>query len=230
MVDECFRVPPEKDDKACIRSLISRLAADNRSIQVADFGAGSKTLKTERTIRSILKTSSSKGRYARLFYRLSAFYQPQRILEFGTSLGIGTIHFAKGNPGAMITTVEACPETAAIAMENFEQAEITNVTLFNKTFTDFLEENELPSYDLVFIDGHHDGNALLHYVERLKHSIHDDTFIILDDIRWSDSMFSAWNRLKDDEQFHVSIDLFRMGILLRRPGQRKEHFVIRTGR
>lgn len=230
MVDECFRVSLKKEDTACIQSLISRLAADNRSIRVTDFGAGSKTLKTERTIRSILKTSSSKGRYARLFYRLSACYQPQRVLEFGTSLGIGTIHLAKGNPGALITTVEACPETAAIAMENFEQAGTKNVTLVNKTFTDFLEENDLPTYDLVFIDGHHDGNALLHYVDRLKHSIHDNTFIILDDIRWSDSMFSAWNRLKDDEQFHVSIDLFRMGILLRRPGQRKEHFVIRTGR
>lgn len=228
MVDECFQIPLKKEDKTKIRSLISQLSKDKRTIRVADFGAGSKTLKKEREIRSILKISSSKGRYARLFYRLAAFYRPQRILEFGTSLGIGTIHYAKGNPDAVITTVEACPQTAGIAGENFKKAGVDNVRLVNKTFDEFLEEAELPSFDLIFIDGHHDGTALLRYVDDLKRSMHDDTFIILDDIRWSDSMFSAWKQLKNDEQFNVSIDLFRMGMLLKRSGQRKEHFVVKV--
>lgn len=226
MVDECFRLSVKKQDKTQIQSLISFLSTDHRMIHFSDFGAGSKTLKNQRKVRSVLKTSSSKGKYAELFYRLSAFYQPHRVLEFGTSLGIGTIHFAKGNPNALITTVEACPETAEIAKENFEKAGVKNVTLHNNTFTDFLNEHTLPVYDLIFIDGHHDGNALVQYVRELKAFIHDDTFIILDDIRWSNSMFSAWNQLKNDEEFHVSIDLFRMGMLLKRPGQRKEHFIV----
>lgn len=228
MVDECFRVPFKKEDKNLVRLLINRLSKDKRTIQVVDFGAGSKFLKKERKISSILKISSSRGRYARLLYRLSAFYRPQQILELGTSLGIGTVHFSKGNPEARITTVEACRETAAVAGENFDRTGLSNIQLVNKTFDEFLKGNTLPLYDLIFIDGHHDGEALLRYVELLKEAIHDDTLIILDDIRWSDSMFSAWEQLKNEEQFNVSIDFFRMGMLVRRPGQRKEHFVVKV--
>lgn len=227
MVDECFKITVKQEDKKQIQSLISQLSNDKRSIRFSDFGAGSKRLKTERKISSVLKNSSSKGKYAQLFYQLSAFYQPQHILEFGTSLGIGTIHFAKGNPNAKITTVEACPETAKIATENFEKTGIKNVRLVNKTFEEFLKEEGIPVYDVIFIDGHHDGIALLRYVDLLDKYIHDDTFIILDDIRWSDSMFSSWQKLKSDKRFNVSVDLFRMGILLKRAGQKKEHFTVR---
>lgn len=227
MVDECFKITIKHKDKQQIKLLISQLSSDKRNIRFSDFGAGSKTLKHERRISSVLKNSSSKGKYAKLFYQLSAFYQPQQILEFGTSLGIGTIHFAKGNPMAKITTVEACPETAKIAIENFEKTETGNIRLLNKTFEDFLKKESLPVYDLIFIDGHHDGIALLRYVDLLEQYIDDDAFIILDDIRWSDSMFSSWKKLKSDNRFNVSIDLFRMGILLKRSGQKKEHFTIR---
>lgn len=227
MVDECFKIPIKQEDKNQIQLLISQLSNDKRSIRFSDFGAGSKTLKNERKISSVLKTSSSKGKYARLFYQLSKFYQPHQILEFGTSLGIGTIHFAKGNPNTSITTVEACPETVKIATENFEKTGIKNVRLLNETFEDFLKKENIPVYDLIFIDGHHDGIALLRYVDLLEKHIHDDTFIILDDIRWSDSMFASWEKLKNDKRFNVSIDLFRMGILLKRSGQKKEHFIMR---
>lgn len=228
MADECFRIPVRKEDNETIQALIHELSQDKRSIQVADFGAGSKFLKKERKISSILKISSSKGKYARLFYRLSAFYKPKKIVELGTSLGIGTIHFSMGNPDAEVTTVEACPETAKTAQENFDKTGAKNVQLVNKTFEDFLKEDNLPQYDLIFIDGHHDGIAILRYVDLLEKHIHDNTFIILDDIRWSNSMFSSWEKLKNDERFNVSIDFFRMGMLLKRPGQRKEHFVLKV--
>lgn len=227
MVDECFKITVKQEDKNQIQSLISQLSHDRRSISFSDFGAGSKKLKNKRKINSILKTSSSKGKYAKLFYQLSGFYNPQQILEFGTSLGIGTIHLAKGNPDVTVTTIEACPETAKIALENFEKTGTENIHLLNKTFEDFLKEENRSMYDIIFIDGHHDGIALLRYVDLLEKHIHDDTFIILDDIRWSDSMFSSWKRLKDDNRFNVSIDLFRMGILLKRSGQKKEHFTVR---
>lgn len=228
LVDECLRTPVEKEDQIQINSLLNQLSKDQRVIQVADFGAGSKTLKKERKISDILRISSSKGKYASLFYQLARFYKPERILEFGTSLGIGTIHLAKGNPDAAITTVEACTETAKIAQENFQQTKTDAIALVNTTFDSFLNENDLKSYDLIFIDGHHDGIALLRYVDMLESCIHDETFLILDDIRWSDSMFEAWEQLRKDNRFHVSVDLLRMGMLLKRSGQRKEHFIVKV--
>jgi hypothetical protein len=40
-------------------------------------------------------------------------------------------------------------------------------------------------------------------------------------------MFAAWNNIRESEDFSVSMDLFRMGIVLKRKQQRKEHFVVR---
>lgn len=225
--DKCLQVTVNERDEKEIKNLISQLKNNHSTIQIADFGAGSKKLNIERKISSILKISSSKGKYARFFYQLAAYYQPQHVLEFGTSLGIGTLHFAKGNLSAQITTVEACPQTAQVARQNFEQLQLKNVNLVNATFQDFLNNTTLLPYDVIFIDGHHDGMALSNYVDMLFPYMKDDTFVILDDIRWSTSMFESWKKLTQDNRFHVSIDLMRMGILLKRPQQRKEHFTIR---
>lgn len=227
MVDQCFRIAIKEADKNQIQSLVNALSRDKRIIEVSDFGAGSKSLKNKRSIRSIYKVSSSKGKFATFFYRLSAFYQPKQILELGTSLGIGTIHFSKGNPQTEVITVEACPQTAKIAVENFEKTGSKNIQLVNDTFSNYLPQINGKKFDIIFVDGHHDGEATINYLNLLQHSIHDDTFIILDDIRWSDSMFRSWELLKESETYNVSIDLFRMGILIKRPNQRKEHFVLK---
>ncbi|MFM7667033.1 MAG: class I SAM-dependent methyltransferase, partial [Bacteroidota bacterium] len=83
------------------------------------------------------------------------------------------------------------------------------------------------TFDLVYIDGHHDGNALLAYLESLKPFIHNDTILILDDIRWSKSMMIAWRKICKSEFYNVSIELLRMGIITPRKQQTKQHFVFR---
>jgi len=227
-VDKCQAIDFRKEDKKILENLRKNLKSDHRAIEIKDFGVGSKKMGSKRKISRLYKVSSSKGKFSKLFYQLSSYYKPKFILEFGTSLGIGTIHFAKGNPDSHITTIEACTNTASTALDNFKSTNCTNIQLVNSTFNDFLStaiSNQL--YDIVFIDGHHDGQATLDYLLKLENVIHNDTWIIIDDIRWSDSMFNAWQQIIHDEKFHVTIDLFRMGIALKRPQQRKEHFTVK---
>ena len=54
--------------------------------------------------------------------------------------------------------------------------------------------------------------------------------LVLDDIRWSNSMLSAWNALKGNKKYHISMDFFRMGILIKRPQQEKEDFMLKLKR
>jgi predicted O-methyltransferase YrrM len=100
--------------------------------------------------------------------------------------------------------------------------------LIHSTFDEYLAQNPKEIFDLVFIDGHHDGEALLRYLDALKNNTHDDTIFILDDIRWSVSMFDAWQKIIADPKCHVTMDFFRMGMVVRRPMQRKEHFVVKV--
>jgi hypothetical protein len=40
-------------------------------------------------------------------------------------------------------------------------------------------------------------------------------------------MFKAWKKIIKNENFHLTMDLFRMGIISKRPMQAKEHFVVK---
>lgn len=227
MVDQCFKIPFETNDEFQLQSLVKSLKKDDRSIQVKDFGAGSHKLGSTRKVKDILATSSSKGRFGKLFYQFAKYYQPATVLEFGTSLGIGSIHFSLGNPAMKITTIEACSATFNLAQENFKQLNLSNITAINSTFLKYIKTEPTTKFDIIFIDGHHDGKALMNYCQLLQKNMHDTTMIIVDDIRWSDSMFAAWNELMQSTNYNVSIDLFRMGILFPRKSQVKEHFILK---
>jgi predicted O-methyltransferase YrrM len=93
-------------------------------------------------------------------------------------------------------------------------------------FKEFIETS-ITNFDLIFIDGHHNGSALLQYLEALDKNSNDQTIFIVDDIRWSKDMFVAWNQLIQNEKYHLSIDFFKMGILMKRSTQIKEHFILK---
>jgi len=226
IVDKMLSVELAKNDEKQLVDLFSSYQHNSDIISIKDFGAGSKKLGAERKINQIFKTSSSKGKFGLLLYQLANYFKPENILEFGTSLGVGTFHFHLGNKTSKITTVEACPETYKFTSQ-FIKNKVSNVEFINSTFNDFLKNENNIKYDLIFVDGHHDGEALIHYMKELKSLSHNDTIFVLDDIRWSDSMFEAWNILKSSSDFHVSIDFFRMGILIPRKQQEKEHFILK---
>lgn len=225
--DVALRRKVGTEDQRKLNVLFSRLSQSKEVIEVQDFGAGSHSLGKRRTLSAIFATSSSRGRYGKMLYQLCAHFQPARILEFGTSLGVGTSYMHLGAPESEITTVEACPNTRRVALENIAQLNREKILSVEGTFSAFLDTKAQGIYNLVYVDGHHDGKALLNYMKRLAPFTDDQSIFVLDDIRWSDSMFAAWKLLVSSEEFHVSIDLFRCGILIRRPEQEKEHFVLR---
>ena len=227
LVDKTFKIEFPSPVKSFLNATFDELGNTNKMIEIKDFGAGSHKLGKSRKINQIFNTSSSKGKYGKILFQLTTHFQPKKILEFGTSLGVGTLHFHLGNPSAKITTIDACPETARFA-RNYLKDKVSNVDFIESTFLDFLSKLEIERYDLIFVDGHHDGNATLAYMTQLEKHAHNDTIFILDDIRWSDAMFYTWNLLCKSDKYHVSIDLFRMGILIPRKQQEKEHFVLRA--
>ena len=226
-INKCLTTKIDKKFLYTRKKLFKKIKNNSTSIKTNDFGAGSKKLKSFRKISSIFNTSSSKGKFSILLFKISNFYKPNTILELGTSLGIGSFHLSNGNQTSKLTTIEACSNTAEIAIQNFEFTNTQNIKTIISTFENFFENEPQEIYDLIFIDGHHNGNALMAYLEKLKKYSHNDTIFILDDIRWSSSMKNAWQEIVKDEYFNLTIDLFRMGIIIPRKQQQKEHFVIK---
>ncbi len=224
--DRCLRIPLKTEHKALIKKQFLKLSESKEKITITDFGAGSKIMGNERRICDIFKNSRSSKRYADLLYQLAAHYKPERVLEFGTSLAWGTLHMHLGHPSAIIDTVEGCPQTFEKAKALFPVS-TDRVKFHNVVFEDFLANLSDEKYDLIFIDGNHRGRALLDYIDLLYPYSDHDTLWILDDIRWSDDMWQAWEQILKDPRFHVTLDFLRMGIVLRRESQEKEAFWLR---
>lgn len=226
--DRCLTLSIPKFEYQVYKNLKKSFLSDKNTIEINDLGAGSKKMDQQRAISQIAKVSGSSDKYAKLLYRLVAHYQPKEVLELGTSLGLGTYMLAAAAENIQITTVEGCENTFEIARRSFPASQNIKVNFVNNNFINFLESlGDRPPFDLIFIDGDHKSESLFKQLELLSPYIHDETILILDDIRWSKDMFFAWSNLIDGFKYHLTIDLFKMGILLRRTHQQNEHFVIR---
>jgi predicted O-methyltransferase YrrM len=202
----------------------------NRSrIAVTDFGAGSRVDHARlRPVAEIVRHAAVNRKSGRLLYRMAQRYKPERIIELGTSLGIGTHYLALGNPDAPVITVEADPALAAIASENLLNHRIMNVRVINDTFDRVLPSllPLLPGRTLVFIDGNHSKPATLKYTDFFLSALPEGSLIVLDDINWSKGMRLAWEDIRENKNNALTIDLFRMGIVFLKRDFFKENYTL----
>lgn len=202
---------------------------DKRSIIVKDFGAGSKVFKNNnRKVSKIAKVAGISNKKAKLILKLIDYFKPNRILEIGTSIGLGTSAFAIPNLKAAIITLEGCQETAAIADEQFKKNDLNNIKVIIGDFKDTLPKvTTKQNFDCIFFDGNHTKEATLHYFENCLQSRNNNSFWIFDDIYWNYGMQQAWQIIKNHPEVTVTIDIFHVGIVFFRKEQAKEHFKIR---
>jgi len=221
----------EYDDYKKIESVRKALLHDNRVIEVEDFGAGSAVIKTNTRIISKVAASSLKPKkYAQLLYRIVKYYQPQNIVELGTSFGITSSYLASGNPNAEVYTLEGASSIASIAKQNFEKLQLENVKLLQGDFDKKLPVlfSVLQKIDLAFIDGNHRKEPTLEYFEQLLNHSASSTIFIFDDIHWSTGMEEAWAAICSHPSVTLSIDLFFIGLVFVNPDFKvKQQFQIR---
>lgn len=231
LLTKCFYDKKFKAEYEVLRKYRNELLQKKNSIEVIDFGAGSKVFKSnKRAINKIAQTAGISPKRAELLFRITNYFQPTAILEIGTSLGLATSALTLGNPKASIVTLEGCPETMAIAKNQLQKINSNTVECVVTEFESYIEICNLKSkiYDLIYFDGNHKKQATLDYFELLLPTISNDTVWIFDDIHWSAEMEEAWVAIQNHPKVTVTIDTFQWGFVFFRREQEKEHFVIRV--
>lgn len=229
LVTKCFNDKKKYPEYHVLKTYRQALLKDSSMFEMKDFGQGSRVFKgNARKVSAVVKNAGMKKKRQRLLFRLAKYFNSENILELGTSLGLGTIAFSLSNEFAAIHTVEGCPNTLNKAQEYFEKFNLHNIEIHQKIFKDFLEQNASEKYDLIFIDGDHNGERTLAYFNSLMKNIHNDSIIIFDDIYWSKDMTEAWQQIIANEKVTVSIDTFQSGMVFFRKEQPKQHFIIRV--
>jgi predicted O-methyltransferase YrrM len=237
LITKCFYDRKPKSEYQVLKEYRKTLLENRNTIAVTDFGAGSNVFKSnKREISRIAKTAGITQNRAELLFRVTAYFQPDTILEIGTSLGLATAALALGSQNAgskaQITTLEGCPETTKIAQEQLEKFGLTNVNSVLTEFSSYLEKEDASRntehFSLIYFDGNHQKQATLGYFDLLLPTITNDSVWIFDDIHWSPAMEDAWETIKQHPKVTVTIDTFQWGFVFFRQEQPKEHFIIRV--
>lgn len=231
LLTKCFYDKKFKSEYFTLKNYRNELLQNKNSIEITDFGAGSRVFKSNtRQIAQIAKTAGISPKRAKLLFRIVNYFQPDTILEIGTSLGLATSALSLGNPEASIITLEGCPETAKQAQLQLQKFNCNNVELMVTEFTSYLKNNQPSTFNfqLIYFDGNHSKKATLEYFDLLLPTIINETIWIFDDIHWSQEMEEAWEIIKNHPKVTVSIDTFQWGLVFFRYEQPKQHFIIRA--
>lgn len=199
-------------------------------IEVEDFGTGGiKEKKYTIKICNICKNSSKNKKYGRLLFRIARYYNPETIVEFGTSLGLSTMYLSMGNKNGKVITIEGAKEIHSEALNLFTKNNILNVNAINTDFDKIISQDKFrfKNIDLVFLDGNHQKEATIRYFEYFMKLSNNNTVIILDDIHWSEGMEEAWNYIKILPSVTLTIDIFAMGLVFFRKELSKQDLVLR---
>ena len=235
LVTKCFYDATKYPEYETLKSYRKSLLKNKNTIEVTDFGAGSRVFKSNtREISKIAQTAGITPKNAELLFRIVRYFQPKSILEIGTSLGLATSALSLANENTKIITLEGCPNTMATAKKMFQVSSFkflnNAVDFVNTEFNLFFENLKPQIFDLVYFDGNHSKKATLEYFEALLPTISNDSVWIFDDIHWSADMEEAWEIIKNHPKVSVTIDTFQWGIVFFRTEQEKEHFIINPNR
>lgn len=228
LTTKCFNDKTKYREYQTLKKHRKDLNLDTGLIEMEDFGEGSRIFKgNARKVSEIVKVAGLTKKRQRLLFRLAKYFECRNILELGTSVGLGSVALALPDITATVHTVEGCANTLEKAKEYFKKYGFRNVTTHQALFENYLSHLTTETFDLVFIDGDHNGERTFSYFNSLLNHVHNDSLIIFDDIYWSESMTQAWKKICDHERVTVSIDTFQWGLIFFRKEQRKQHFVIR---
>ncbi len=217
---------------APIERLREQLKRDKTELIFEDYGAGSqKGISYKRTVSEVALNSLKRAKYAQLLFRMVNFYQPENILELGTSLGITTAYLASANINVPLVTLEGAKAVAAIARQNLFKLQLYNINIVEGNFDDTLKSTINHTFrpvDFAFIDGNHRKEPSLRYFHEILSKTTAGSILVFDDIHWSKEMEEAWEYIKSYDAVTLTIDLFFIGIVFFRKEQKaKQHFRIR---
>lgn len=211
-----------------LKEIRKQLKKDQRQVPITDFGAGSliKTSKTK-TVSEITKMAAIPEGEGQFLFKLMHFLKPDTILEMGTSLGISAMYMSAAVPRAKMITLEGCPNTAQIALENLHRIGLSSVDLrvgaFDQTLGGALKD--LAKIDVLYIDGHHAREPLLKYIKQAEPFLHKDSVVIIADIYWSKDMEAGWKEICNREDVRLSLDFYYFGcIFFNEDFRQKSHF------
>lgn len=212
-----------------IEAFRNKLKQSKEEISYSTYGqASGLSAKRRKKVAHIARSGISSPKRSALFFRIIKAFNLKVVVELGTSLGINTCYLARAAADGKVITFEGHGKLAKIARQTFDHLGCKNIELVNRNIDDSLPQVAagLAKIDFAFIDANHRSDALLHYFEIFLPKIHEDSIVVVDDIRWNPDMFSGWKKICGHAEISHIFDFGDFGVLFFKENIPTQHFIL----
>jgi predicted O-methyltransferase YrrM len=173
----------------------------------------------EVSLRWLASAGSVPARWGVFLHLCVHAVRARTVLELGAGTGVSGAYLAAGSCVESFVTLEASPPLARVATETL--ALVTDrASVLEGRF-----EAQLPGalallcgggrpLDAAYVDGHHEEQATLRYLDALHPHLRRGSIVVLDDIRLWRGMWLAWRRARSLPGVCAAVDTGRFGVLV----------------
>lgn len=214
-----------------VEAIRRRMLKSDVTLDLTDYGASDKSVtpvQKQVPLRHIARVAASSAAQGRRLFRLAEWLKPERMLELGTSIGVGAMYLAAAARDARLFSLEGSEACVHVARANLgilrlnHRADVIHGA-FSNTLPGALQA--LGQADLVFFDGHHRQAPTFSYFEQCLPYVHERSVLVFDDVYWSPEMTAAWEQIKQHPRVTLSIDCYDLAFVFFNPGlKEKQHF------
>jgi predicted O-methyltransferase YrrM len=143
------------------------------------------------------------------------------VLELGSCAGISSCYLASNPACQRLITVEGSSFLAEIAAANLTTVSSRAIVVpasFDAALDRWFPELAA-GIDCLFIDGHHEGTARMHYTERVRPIMRAGSLLIWDDIHWTPDLWNTWQRFAQGPGLACAVNVGRFGLAVLDPGK-----------
>lgn len=205
-------------DKSLEKNLLEarhRSEHNTTRIERTDLGRRDDGIRYPSTISEVARHSLTPHWKSRILHLLVKHYHMNSILELGSSLGLSSAYMACQEFPVKVTTLEGDPVLCNLATKLHNELDLPNIEVvcgpFHETLDDTLRQG--PLIQLAFIDGHHNGEALLENFNKILDHLDTGAIVIIDDVYWSNEMTQTWRHIRSLDRVTASMAYYDLGIL-----------------
>ncbi len=171
------------------------------------------------TARELALRISVPQRWGLFLHLVCEGFGARTVLETGACVGISGAYLASVTTRPRFVTVEgsqALAELTGSTLAKVSDAATVVAQPFESGIGNALSMlgDEGRRVDVAYIDGHHDRQATLHYVEQVRPHLSANAVVILDDIHLYTEMWSAWQSILATYGFTAAVNVGRFGVLV----------------
>ena len=120
LITKCFYDKSNFQEYEILKKYRKGLLQSQESIEITDFGAGSRIFKSNRRkVCAIAKNAGITPKRQRLLFRLARYFKSENVLELGTSLGLATSALSLAHPSGCNSHRRRMPEHSKESAEFF---------------------------------------------------------------------------------------------------------------